>query len=270
MTPEAYVDELGLGPIELGSMLFTLVEPHEGWAVAYNRWYERDHFYDGCMVGAYNFAGGRWVAPRPYKQLRDVGDGSLIADPLAGSYLSLYWVQKGHHEDWNRWAFRQFRWLHDNGRMFPHRDHVHTLLYRHDWAHYRDDDPVPAALALDHRYAGLVVTIGEAAADVGREGADAWFRETLLPSRQAGSPEAMTLSFSALPLEVEAKDVARDAGSELRFLHLSFLECDPDEVWTDRYAQTAERLAEAGIGRLLWQGPFIPTIPGTDTYAREL
>ena len=39
------------GEVRLGSMLFTLVEPHRGHEVAYNRWYERDHFYAGCMVG---------------------------------------------------------------------------------------------------------------------------------------------------------------------------------------------------------------------------
>src|SRR3984957_9098943 len=49
-------------PIKLGSMLLTLVEPHRGHEVAYNRWYERDHFYAGCMVGPYNFAGRRFVA----------------------------------------------------------------------------------------------------------------------------------------------------------------------------------------------------------------
>ena len=37
-------------PVKLGSMLLTLVEPHRGHEVAYNRWYERDHFYSGCMV----------------------------------------------------------------------------------------------------------------------------------------------------------------------------------------------------------------------------
>ena len=49
-------------PVKLGSMLFTVVEPHRGHEVAYNRWYERDHFYAGCMVGPYNFAGRRFVA----------------------------------------------------------------------------------------------------------------------------------------------------------------------------------------------------------------
>ena len=49
-------------PIRIGSLLFTMVEPHRGYEVAYNRWYERDHFYAGCMVGKWQFAGGRYVA----------------------------------------------------------------------------------------------------------------------------------------------------------------------------------------------------------------
>ena len=53
-------------PVKLGSILFTLVEPHRGYEVAYNRWYERDHFYAGCMVGPGILAGKRWVAPRAY------------------------------------------------------------------------------------------------------------------------------------------------------------------------------------------------------------
>ena len=54
-------------PVKLGSMLFTLVEPRRGHEVAYNRWYERDHFYAGCMVGPYNFAGRRFVATAELK-----------------------------------------------------------------------------------------------------------------------------------------------------------------------------------------------------------
>ena len=58
------------GDVRLGSMLFTLVEPHRGFEVAYNRWYERDHFYAGCMVGPWLFAGRRFVATRALKDLR--------------------------------------------------------------------------------------------------------------------------------------------------------------------------------------------------------
>ena len=37
-------------PIKLGTLLFTMVEPEKGREVEYNRWYEHDHFYSGCMV----------------------------------------------------------------------------------------------------------------------------------------------------------------------------------------------------------------------------
>ena len=49
-------------PIALGTVLFTMVEPHTGHELEYNRWYERDHFYAGCMVGPWLFAGRRWAS----------------------------------------------------------------------------------------------------------------------------------------------------------------------------------------------------------------
>ena len=61
---------MGADPVKLGTILFTLVEPHRGHEVAYNRWYERDHFYAGCMVGPWCFAGRRFVATRACKDLR--------------------------------------------------------------------------------------------------------------------------------------------------------------------------------------------------------
>ena len=43
-------------PVRTGSMLYTLVDPNKGHEVAYNRWYERDHFYAGCLIGPWLFA----------------------------------------------------------------------------------------------------------------------------------------------------------------------------------------------------------------------
>ena len=68
-------------PIKLGSMLLTLVEPHRGHEVAYNRWYERDHFYAGCMVGPYNFAGRRYVATADLKARRDPDPSAITVSP---------------------------------------------------------------------------------------------------------------------------------------------------------------------------------------------
>jgi len=129
-------------PIKLGAMLWTLVEPHRGHEVAYNRWYERDHFYSGCMVGAYNFAGRRFVATANLKTMRDPDPSVITGEPARGSYVAVYWVLDGYFDVWNKWALRQVNALHAAGRMFQERDHVHTLLYDFQWEHRRDPDGV--------------------------------------------------------------------------------------------------------------------------------
>jgi hypothetical protein len=263
------IEAIGLGPVDVGSMLFTLVEPHRGHEVAYNRWYERDHFYAGCLNGAYNFAGRRWVATREHKALRYPEGSPVAADPMAGSYLALYWILDGFHQEWNRWAYRELKQLHADGRMFEQRDHVHTLLYTRDWVAYRDADPVPAALALDHPYRGLAVVIGEAAAS--REETAAWYRDEHLPGALAGSSAAMCLAFRPMPLLVDAPGVEKSEGDDRRFCHLYFLDRDPVEVWQDDgFADHGDTLEAAGVGKVLWAGGFIPTIPGTDTYTDRL
>src|SRR5206468_744994 len=120
--------EMNHAPIELGSILFTLVEPHRGHEVAYNRWYERDHFYAGCLIGKGWFAGGRWVATKPLKDLRFPADTGFLPDISAGSYLSTYWVQKGEDAAAIAWGSEQVKWLHENDRMYDARDHIHTLM----------------------------------------------------------------------------------------------------------------------------------------------
>ena len=81
-------------PVKIGQMLFTMVDPTRGHEVAYNRWYERDHFYAGCMLGAWTISGARFVATRDLKDLR-APDSTVAPDPLDGSYLSLYWIVAG-------------------------------------------------------------------------------------------------------------------------------------------------------------------------------
>ena len=95
------------GEVRLGSMLFTLVEPRAGHEVAYNRWYERDHFYAGCMVGPWLFAGRRFVATRALKDLRFGSDADRFGGVARGSYVAVYWILEGRHDDHVEWALRQ-------------------------------------------------------------------------------------------------------------------------------------------------------------------
>ena len=144
-------------PVRVGSCLFTMVDPVRGHEVDYNRWYERDHFYAGCMVGPWLFAGRRWVATRDLKDLRFPAESPVAVPVGAGSYLAVYWVHEGRHDEHFAWSIDQVVGLYKSGRGFEHRVHAHTALLHEPRFHYRDDDYVPAELALDHPYRGLAV-----------------------------------------------------------------------------------------------------------------
>lgn len=233
--------------IRLGSFLLTIVEPRPGHEVAYNRWYERDHFYSGCMIGPWNLTGGRFVATRDCKERRQPNDSP-------GSYMALYWIQDGKYKEWIDWAGAQVGWLHKNGRMFEERDHIHTQMYKFRGAVAADPDPVPPELALDRRYPGVIAVFGEVA-----EGQDPTSVVLDLPSVGqcvVGSPR---------PLQEGPSDVPRAEGSDRRFVHLYFVERDPLEAWD---ADFAGRIGE--LPGVTLAAPFLATIPGTDTYTDQL
>ena len=254
------------GEIKLGSALFTMVEPHQGHEVAYNRWYERDHFYAGCMVGPWLFAGRRWVSTRDEKSLRGGAEPELFGAGSPGTYLALYWVLEGKHDEHFEWGTRQVHWLHDNDRMFAERDHIHTLLYRLGWTVGRDDDGVPPELALDHPYAALVVQFLERADGVDWRGLDSWFGD-----RRRDTPAiGQTLLFRPIPLP-EGAPVTQPGMENLRQRSLLVRFSDASPVEAAEEAEEQARAIEAdGLGRVLWSSPFRPTIPGTDTYTDQL
>ena len=257
-------------PVKLGSMLFTLVEPHRGHEVAYNRWYERDHFYAGCMVGPYNFAGKRFVATADLKARRDPDPSEITGTPGRGSYLGLYWVLDGYHDVWNRWAVDQVKALHKAGRMFAERDHVHTLLYRYAWERARDEDGLPAELALDHPSLGLVAVFTDRPEDADAEVFATWQRDEHLASLLPGSPVRLVVAADPLPLLIDAPgDVPRSEADDRRQLTLWFLDTEPPEA-LDGVVAAHRAAVEARGGRVVAVLGFVPTIPGTDTYTDRL
>jgi hypothetical protein len=258
-------------PVKLGSMLFTLVEPHRGHEVAYNRWYERDHFYAGCMVGPYNFAGRRWVATAELKSLRDPDPSSITGEPARGSYVAVYWVLDGYHDVWNRWALRQVNALHAAGRMFQERDHVHTLLYDFAWEHRREPDGVPVELALDHPYRGLVAVFVDRSDDITNDELWSWLRSEHLPSLLPGTDADLVAAFTPIALEVDAPgDVPRESARDNRTLLLFFLNTPPEVAWEPVFVEHLRRLEESGRAGVVAMLPFIPTIVGTDIYTDRL
>jgi hypothetical protein len=258
-------------PVKLGSMLLTVVEPRRGHEVAYNRWYERDHFYAGCMVGPYNFAGSRYVATSQLKELRDPDPSAITGTPTRGSYVAVYWVLDGYYDVWQRWALRQVNALHAAGRMFEERDHVHTLLYDFRWEHRRDPDGVPVELALDHPYRGFVSVFIDRADDVTNEELWEWLRTEHLPGLLPGTDADLVAAFTPIALEGDAPgDVPREAASDTRTVLLWFLNTPPEVAWEPVIAEHRRRLEASGKGTVVAALPFIPTIPGTDTYTDQL
>jgi hypothetical protein len=256
--------------VEVGSMLFTMVDPHPGHEEAYNRWYERDHFYAGCLVGPWLFAGSRWVATRPLKELRFPEESSLARPSVrAGSYLAFYWIHAGHHEEHHTWASQQARWLYQHGRGFNERTHVHTLLYTLDWVAHRDADPVPLELALDHRFAGLVTVAVERGEGVDQSRLDDWMRRSHLPRMLAGSPIASCSTWSPIPQGEGPMPIPRVERTHLLDLQLYFLDEPAVESWP-RFEALARDLAATGMGRVVFASPWLPTKPGTDRYTDEL
>jgi hypothetical protein len=260
-------------PVKLGSMLLTLVDPHRGFERAYNRWYERDHFYAGCMVGPYLFAGSRWVATRELKDLRWSDGAAEVADPTdAGSYVAIYWVEAGHHDDQFTWARTQVRWLYGNNRGFPERKHAHTVLFDHLSAVYRDPDPVPVELALDHGYDGILTAFFDARAG-DAHGLHQALAADLLPELLQGSnietASSWTPSAGENAERNEPMDLGTRAGGPERLCQLFFVRGDVRDSLDGLRAYTTA-IEERGLAMSRFAAPFIKTMVGTDRYTDEL
>jgi hypothetical protein len=271
-------------PIKIGRILFTMVDPHPGAEKAYNRWYERDHYYGGCMIGPGFFAGSRWVATRTLKDLR-TPEKSLVADPTdAGSFLSIYWRLLGEEDP--AWANRQVQWLYANQRGFDQRTHIHTGFYEYRSTAYRDDGGVPVELALDHHYEGLGVVMVEPRDGSGSEDLIRWLdgrAATLLFSDSridmvasftvfvpdAGERPQTAAGAKAAPGSPGGPSLGSDGGAPDRVLQLIFVESDPIEVW-ERVRDYAAAIGGGGRARTTFVAPFLRTVVGTDTYVDQI
>ena len=261
--------------MKVGSMLLTLVDPNRGFEVAYNRWYERDHFYAGCMIGPFLFAGSRWVATRALKDARWPKDDETVASPPdAGSYVAIYWVEKGHHADhFDVWAREQVRQLYAEGRGFAERQHTHTVLYDYLGAAYRDDDPVPIDLALDHGYDGLVIVWLDARGghDAAKLSVD--LERTQVADLVEGSPIEIVSSWTPSAGENDPRDVPMDLGSKAggpeRLCQLLFVSGPVEDALPAIHRYT-DAIAAADLATVRLVAPFYRTVVGTDRYVDQL
>ncbi|MGI9577899.1 MAG: hypothetical protein ACR2OH_06860 [Microthrixaceae bacterium] len=269
--------------VRVGAMLFTLVDPTKGHEVDYNRWYEQDHLYSGCMVGPWLFAGKRWVSTRPLKNLRvpqGVPEDAAVANPLdAGSYLATYFIHGGHEAEHFAWANKQVFELYDNDRGFEERQHAHTSLYFFVGEH-RGASWVAAHMALDHPYGGLVSIHLDRENEVRHEEYAAWFDDVVGPTLLDGNgPVDLVLDWRPIiPKGSEGSapmELGTGPGTRQRSLQLLFCGADPDgnfdpaRDW-NTIAEVVDRIEESGLATVRLAAPFIPTIPGTDVYTDQL
>lgn len=260
-------------PIQIGEMLLTLVEPRRGHEAAYNRWYERDHFYAGCMIGPSLFAGSRWVATRKLKDLRLSDGRGEVANPVdAGSYVAIYWVLAGHEDEHWDWAGKQVHWLYSNARGFAERDHVHTVLFKYLDTAYRDADPVPVQLALDHGYPGLAMLATDRSKGVSEADLLRFTAESKALT-QSSSPVASIASWRPKQRDAITSNspmsLGTGTGGSERTMQLAFLEGDPVAAFRE-IAALAKSIEGAGLGRVCFAAPFFRTVVGTNKYVDQL
>lgn len=232
------------GDVGIGTAIVSYMEPHAGAERAFNRWYERDHFPAAVLAGPGAYSGARFVATRGCKAVRS--EGALFGDPGRGSYLSIAWLVPGAQAGWDAWVGGQMETLRAEDRMFAGRDHLHTAVYEYLWEEHAAGGP-PACVALDRGYQGLVAIALE-------DENDGWVRD---------------LADDELPVIVALRRqrvlVSTLGEPEPHSLLLAFVDGDAIDVW--------HRLVEpvlaprAGVG---FAGPFLATIPGTDTYVDQL
>jgi hypothetical protein len=164
-----------------------------------------------------------------------------------------------------QWGSEQVRWLHDHDRMFPHRDHVHTLMYKFR-TEFEEPHGVPVELALDHRSPYVVLVIGEPAEGRTLDEVDSWFRDQPLLG-------IVGAEMTAVPLPGDAAPGVRADSSANRFCQLWFVDDDLPATWgagEGNFADLGERFSAAGLGNLVLVAPFRATVPGTDTYTDQL
>jgi hypothetical protein len=265
-----YAEMVRTGPYSpaIGVCALTLVEPDPGQELSYNRWYEDDH-YPTSMASPWVMAGRRWMAPKRLDPLR-APDDSPIARPIeAGRFLGTYLFMDGRFEEFLEFTDALLERLRADGRIHPGKRHVYTMFHRYEGASYRDERGPRDVHALDYPFAGLVVEVIDAAPAVGRDGLLRWLREERAPAALRGSPAMMCLYLT--PFVPEGADfLTEDEAAAQRVVCLWMVERDPAELWDGAFADRGRGVETAGIGRVRFLAPFVPTLPGTDPPLDEL
>lgn len=256
--------------VDLGTAMITMVEPtndpdrlHE-----YNRWYEHDHCYSGVMIGPWAFSYGRFVATRALKNLRFPTESTVSKPVDMGSFIAFYWYLADKLDEHFAWSMPASKELGEQGRMNGDREHISTSLYDFRSSANRDGWPVPAEVALDHRYPGVVCLWLDRNQSSTSDALVAWVNHDLLPAVLGDdSPIAQALVFTPRDFpDIPGTGVGVD---EKVFVAL-FTHRDPSEIWAEHIVGLEQVVADSGHGTVGLAAPFVAVVPGTDTYLDQL
>ncbi|OBK94371.1 hypothetical protein A5645_16570 [Mycobacterium asiaticum] len=244
-------------PVDVGHAVFALHEPLPGHERDFNRWYERDHMYVGGILAPWTIGAARWFASDELKARR-FGSGPF--GPLTdGSYLTLYWIQRDHLADQQKWVAENLA----GASRYEHKTVQTATTYDRVATWERDPDGVPLFLAPAHGYPGLVWLVLERTPEVSLDALADWLFGAYAGDRWAGSGVASAIAFAPRPKEPWWPPAAPEvAGVGERLMVACFLEDDPAACWDRAFAPLAD--AVTGVGSVLFAGPFRPTVVGTD------
>jgi hypothetical protein len=267
---EAHATAARHGPIAsvLGKALISLIEPLPGREREYNRWYEDDHAIISALACPWVFGGKRWVATRRLRDMRTPAC-SAVTDPVdQGCYLATYWILDGRYEDFLAFARPLVvERLTPDGRMKPARKHIFTNDHDYLGAVYRDAAGPRDIHALAYPYAGLGLQVIDAAPATGRDALARWLVEEHLPATLAGASAAMALLFATTAPPRPKPEID---WYDRRLTLLWFLEEPPEMGWHALFGDQDACIAASGLGRVELAAPFMPVLPGTDSYVDEL
>ena len=176
-----------------------------------------------------------------------------------------------------QWSIAQVHQLHAQQRMDPPRDNISSGFYRYEFGTSRDENCVPAELALEHPFKGLGMTFVDFPADDHSSndiaGSAAKALSKVLHAAMLETRCCLSLCLSPLPLPDEVPAyvprVAHDILTRRRVL-LHFFDAHPAESWRAFTDSLASQLQDHCRADIVYSAPFIPTIPGTDTYLDQL
>jgi hypothetical protein len=233
--------------VVLGHAILGLIEPHAGHERAWNRYYERDHLIAAGSSAPFTFSTQRWVATRRHKAVRAPHDNPIAQPYDKGSFLGALWIEKDRFEAQQKWVAQRMPILAQQGRTFDQRDVLTLTGYDLIGTVARDVDGVPPELALERRYAGVVLAWVERRPEHPLACVRDVLEGEILPKLLAGSPIAQALLFTPLPkADWWPRAAPQVPGVGDRILVFCFCDHDPLDDWQTHHSTLSDRL-EAGV-----------------------